>query len=299
MTLPNFIVIGAAKAGTSSLWHYLNQHPEVYMSPVKEPGFFAWEGDELDFQGPGDQERRLPINNYEDYCKLFENVGNEIAIGEACTDYLYSPKAPKKIRYYIPDAKLIAILRNPVDRAYSQFLGNTKDGYEPLNDFSQALKEEENRINNNWHYRWHYRARGFYYMQLSRYFNEFDPNQIRIYLYEDWVSNPIEILQDIFEFIGITKEFIPDTSVRLNSSPLQIKNKKLHNFLNQRNLGKTILKPLFPKQVRKQIRNFFINQNLTKSSLTSKQRKQLIKTYRQDILNLQQLIGRDLSNWLK
>jgi len=299
MRLPNFHILGTAKAGTTSLYAYLKQHPQIYMSPVKEAGFFAWEGDNLDFQGPRDQERRLPINNYEDYCKLFENVRDEIAIGEACTDYLYSPKAPKNIRFYTPEAKLIAILRNPVDRAYSQFLGNTKDGYEPLNNFSQALKEEENRIKNNWHYRWHYRARGFYYTQLSRYFQEFDSNQIKIYLYEDWVNNTLEIIQDIFEFIGVTKEFKPDTSVRLNSSPLQIKNKNVHKFLTQPNIGKKILKPLFPKQLRKQISNFFINQNLTKSSLTTKQRKQLIETYREDILNLQELIGRDLSHWLK
>lgn len=297
--MPNFLVIGAAKSGSTSLYAYLKQHPQIYMSPVKEPGFFAWEGDSLDFRGPGDRERTLPINNLKEYVTLFDGVTNEIAIGEACTDYLYSSQAPERICHYIPDAKLVAILRDPTERAFSQFLGNTKGGYEPLTNFAQAIAEEDSRISNNWHYRWHYRARGFYYTQLMRYLDEFDRSQLKIYFYEDWNANPIKILQDIFLFLGVDNTFIPDISTKLNTAPLAPKNKILDKLLQTQNPIKSILKPFFPKEVRTRIWSKFKNQNLAKPTLSPAMRQQLIQVYREDILKLQGLLQRDLSRWLQ
>ena len=116
MTMPNFLIVGAQKAGTTSLHYYLKQHPQIYMSLRKEPHFF--EGMHWDFYRPG--RIMLPVTDLADYQALFEGVTDEKAIGEASASYLYSPKAPTLIKRSIPDARLIAILRNPADRSVLQ-----------------------------------------------------------------------------------------------------------------------------------------------------------------------------------
>src|SRR3954452_17434204 len=123
MTMPNFLIVGAAKSGTTSLYYYLKQHPQVFVSPVKEPKFFAYEGEKVVYRGPGDAEnnRRL-VNNLADYRALFGGANGAKAIGEASPVYLYSPKACERIRHYLPDAKLFVILRDPAERAYPSFL---------------------------------------------------------------------------------------------------------------------------------------------------------------------------------
>lgn len=291
MNLPNFLVIGAAKAGTTSLYAYLKQHPQVYMSPMKGTGFFDCEGEKLNYQGPGDMQRRLPINNLKDYCAMFKGVSGEIAIGEACTDYLYSAKAPERIYHYIPDVKLIAILRDPAQRAYSQYIGNVRDGYEPQADFAQALAEEEERIVNNWHLRWHYKQRGFYYTQLKRYFKIFDPKQIKVFLYEDYLYKPKEFLKDIFKLLEVDDTFIPNMDVKRNVSKTP-KNEQIYQSLtfakDKLPFGKTML-------------NLWLERILPadKPKLAPEIRQQLISDYQEDILKLQNLIERDLSRWLQ
>ena len=143
MVLPNFLIIGAAKSGTTSLYSYLNQHPQVYFSPFKEPRFFALEGKEVNYQGPSQVVNQKAINTIDEYEKLFAGVTDEVAIGEASTLYLYSPEAPAKIKQYIPQVKLIAILRNPIDRAYSGYCHLVRDGYESnrADDIGNSSKE--------------------------------------------------------------------------------------------------------------------------------------------------------------
>ena len=123
MIMPNFLIVGAAKAGTTALHEYLQQHPQIYMTPTKETNFLAFEGEVLNFHGPGDESLQdFSITDLKTYQAEFQQVTNELAIGEACPSYLYLPKAAKRIKQYIPDTRLIAILRNPVERAYANFL---------------------------------------------------------------------------------------------------------------------------------------------------------------------------------
>src|SRR5271165_7099493 len=120
--LPSFLVLGTAKAGTSSLYTYLKQHPDVYLSPTTELNFFAHQGGELNFRGPGDLEYVWDdslVATYEDYRKQFAGVRQETAVGEFSTHNLYSPQAPALIKRYVPNARMIAILRNPAERAFS------------------------------------------------------------------------------------------------------------------------------------------------------------------------------------
>lgn len=297
MTMPNFLILGAAKTGTTSLYRYLKQHPDIYMSPSKEPRFFVFEGETLDYQGPGDREETAQTD-LSSYAALFNGVDGEKAIGEASTMYLWSPKAPQRIHHHIPDAKLIAILRDPVDRAYSNFLHMVQARREPLSDFAEAIEREEERIRSHWWPFWYYKQQGFYYEQLKRYLSLFAQAQMAIYLYEDLQNSPLEMMGDIFSFLEVDDRFTPDISERVRKARPIPKNKILHSLLTQPNPLKSALKSVFPSKLRQQVASSVKEKNLVKLKPSEEVRQQLIEEYREDILNLQDLIGRDLSKWL-
>lgn len=305
MTMPNFLIIGAGKSGTTALYHYLKQHPQIYMSPMKEPKFFAFEGQQLNFQGPsGDKVNRTAITDIEAYRALFQGVLDEVAVGEASPEYLHNPRAPERIRHHIPNAKLVAILRNPVDRAYAGYLMQVREGRETFSDFGRALQEEETRIHNNWTFG-HYVSGGFYYAQLKRYFDTFNRDQIRVYLNEDLSTDAPDLLREVFQFLGVDETFLPDLSVRYNVSGIP-KNKVLHALMLGLNPIKPVLKTLLPSGLGTSLRDRYTDiraryfeHNLVKPQLSPELRQQLIKTYREDILKLQDLIQRDLSKWLE
>jgi hypothetical protein len=294
--MPNFFVVGAQKAGTTSLYHYLNQHPEVYMSPRKEPHFF--EGMHSAFYRPG---RRLtPVTDVGDYQALFEGAKDERAIGEASASYLYSPRAPTLIKRSIPDAKLIAVLRNPADRAYSNFLHCVQVGREPLASFAEALRAEEGRIRDKWGPLWHYKQKGFYYAQVKRYFDTFGRDQVGVWLYEDLKAEPVRMLRDIFRFLDVDVAFAPDVSIAHNTSGLP-RNKTLYILAKKLTawnsaLNAALLERLLPAGARHYIRSRILDKP---PPLPTEVRRQLTGGYREDILKLQGLIGRDLSPWLQ
>lgn len=298
MTMPNFLLIGTQKGGTTALAFHLAKHPQIYLSPVKEPGFFDFEGHKPNFCGPGDRQLyRFVTTDIQAYRQLFEGVSDEIAIGEATTWYLYSPKAPERIHQYIPDVKLIAILRNPIDRAYSAFMHAIRDERETLSDFAAALDQEETRIKQNWEYLWRYKQMGFYSVQLQRYFDLFDRSQIRVYLYEDLNNSPTKLLEDICQFLKVDEAHMPTMSQRLNTSGMP-KNKLLNQLLKKPNPLKSTLKFLVPShKMRWYISIKLRNQNLVKPKMPSAIKHKLLEAYNQDILKLQDLIDRDLSSW--
>ena len=297
VTMPNFLIIGAMKAGTTALYSYLEQHPEVYMSPVKEPNFFCFEDETLDFRAPQDQEgiNRTSVTGIDDYGALFGGVRGEAAIGEASHWYLYHPKAPERIRRHVPGARLIAVLRNPVDRAYSQFLHFVRDGQEPLTDFARALEEEDRRIRAHWAFG-RYASRGFYYAQLKRYYDLFDRSQIQVHLYEDLKSDAQGLLRDTFRFLEVDPDFVPELSVQPNVSGIP-RNRVLHEVLTGSGRTKAVLKQHLPAGVLR-LANGLKNRNLTKPQLSPELRLRMTEMYREDILSLEGLIDRDLSAWL-
>jgi hypothetical protein len=193
---------------------------------------------------------------------------------------------------------MIAILRHPVDRAYSHFQMLIREGHEFIKDFTQALKEEEIRIKKNWGPGYHYKNNGFYSIQLKRYFKLFDRNQVRIHLYDDLTANPLSLMQNIFQFLGVNDQFIPDLSKKHNQSDFQEKEIP-HIFSAMRSPIKTILRPFIPEAVRKRLRQIKTKEIVKPSPLSPETRKELTKIYREDILELQDLIQRDLSKWLE
>lgn len=306
--LPNFLVIGAGKSGTTSLYHYLRQHPDVYMSPVKEPLFFAAEGGKISYPGPDGRTMSRATNpgavtNIEDYRALFADVSGEKAVGEASPQYLYAPEAPGRIKRYVPEAKLVAVLRNPVERAYSAFLHRTRLGREPLADFSEALREEENRMREGWGLSFHYRNKGFYYAQLSRYFDTFGPDRVRVHLYEDLKADPVGVSQDIFRFLGVNDAFVPDASVSYNTAGAP--KSGIVSALVKRMGPAIFLRRRLPLGIRRRLPLARAGGRLKGLAfvepppLPPEAREELISEYRKDISKLQGLIGRDLSGWLR
>ena len=292
MTMPNFLIIGAMKSGTTALYYYLEQHPEIYMSPVKEPNFFSSQ----------EQENAADaVTNIGTYQHLFRGGSGKKALGEASHSYLYEPRAAAEIRRYVPEAKLIAILRNPIDRAYSHFLHMVRSGTEPLDDFAQALREEEVGIHNE-RTSQDYIGRGLYYDQLKRYFGIFPQEQVRVYLYEDLSGAPISTVQDAFRFLKVDDSFVPDVSLRRNVSG-DPKYKTLDGLLRRQSRIKHAAKIYLPARMRWRLSKTFDDlktRNLAEPPpVQSKVRRQLIGVYREDILKVQELIHRDLSGWLE
>lgn len=295
MTLPNFLIIGAAKAGTSSLYSYLKEHPQIYMSSEKEPRYFTPELYSIYNNGVRQGGRRKALD-FAQYCQLFAEASDEIALGEASTEYLYIPQAPERISKCIPDVKLIAILRNPVERAFSAFCYQTRDGYETLT-FEQALQAEEKRIKDGFRPGWHYKQVGFYSAQIKRYLEKFHPEQIRIYLYEELEENSSAVVRDVYQFLEVDENFTPDLT-RQNVSGIP-KSRLLQDIFTKDNPLKSAVKPFLPIKLRKSIYRGISKRNLgAKPVLSLKTSQELIELYREDIARLQTLIQKDLSHWL-
>ena len=300
--LPNFLIVGAAKAGTTSLYYYLREHPEIYMSPIKEPKFITSNFLKFPFKGIGDDlvEKNI-IKNFESYQKLFLGVKNEKAIGEASADNLYYyKKSINYIKKILGEVKIIIILRNPIDRAFSAYSHLMRDNREFLT-FEDALKQEENRKKKNWEFIWYYKDVGFYYNQVKAYLENF--SEVKVYLYDDLKKDPLSLVQDIYRFLEVDDSFIPKSiGERFNVSGVP-KNKFLHEFLTKPNPVKSAIKPLvkliLPKETRQRLLNKLLQKNLKKPEMKPETREYLKGLYREDILKLQDLIKKDLSHWLK
>ena len=293
---PNFIIIGAMKAATTSIYTYLKQHPDIFMTKVKEPMFFNNFNQNTDFKVLGNKSKK--VNSLLDYFSMFGSVKNESAIGEASPVYIYNEKAPYLIKEHLPDVKIIAILRQPTDRAYSNFLHTKRADRENVNSFGQAIKIEKERISDNWSPLYHYIQKGFYSVQLKRYYNLFPKENIKVYLFEDVVKNPKETLKDIFKFLNVDENIEIDVSKKSNVSGTP---KGILGFI----LKKMRYYNLMPKFAISDYLPTFIINLLFKSvykdteKLDSVLRKELTdKYYREEILKLEKLIDRDLSNWL-
>lgn len=308
MTLPNFLVIGAAKSGTTALYEYLKPHPQIFMSEIKEPHFFAMQGQEVVFHGPKDQEYvdQEFVNTQEAYEALFADVVDEVAIGEASAFYLYyAERTAPRIRAAVPDAKLIVLLRNPTKRAYSSYTHMMRDVRETMS-FEDALKQEETRIQAGWFPIWHYVNAGFYYENLKRFFDLFPQEQIRVYLQDDFKKDSSAIVRDVYEYLGVDPDFQAEMGQSHNVSyiPKRRNLQRVRQFLLQpNNPVKDAIKPLLPAKMRKRMVRSVANRieeaNFERIAIPPETHAHLIHIFQDDILKLQTLIDRDLSAWLK
>jgi Sulfotransferase family len=303
MTLPNFLVIGAAKAGTNALYRFLQEHPQVYMSPWKEPKFFAFESaEDLGFRAANGCE--APVNatvvlERQEYEQLFDAARGELARGEASPHYLYAEKAPKRIKALVPDMKLVAVLRNPIDRAFSSYQHLVRDGLEPL-DFGAALDAEPARIADHYAFLYRYTDLGFYTRQLSRYDKLFPADQLLILLYDDLRRDPESTCRRLFSFLGVDDSFVPTRSEDYNLSGVP-RNRLLHRLLNPSAPMKRRLWQAAPGRLRDpllRLQTRMVNRNLERQSMPARERDRLRNVFKQEVTKLEKRLDRDLSHWL-
>jgi hypothetical protein len=294
--LPNLLILGAAKSGTTSLYGILSQHPDVFMSRFKEPTFFVWEGRKYDIVGPGvEQIGKRMVKDIDSYLRLFSDASHERIRGEASTGYLHTPGVAQRIRHRVPEAKLMAILRNPIDRAYSAFLHAQRLGLEPMSDFEQALDDEPHRVRTGWIGLTTYTTVGMYAEQLERYIAIFPCQQMRIYLFEDLIRDPIGLAQDAFRYLGVDDSYEPDVSMQANrgSAARSVRLASLFRMLRATSVGQR-------SRLGRSVRAFIggLNEG-PKGQLEPNVRRRLAAVFEADVDKLSRLLGRDLSPWLE
>lgn len=297
MSLPNFLHVGAAKTGTTSTYFYLRQHPEIFMSSKKGPEFFVSRFRNGHGRGPGDGAKQT-VSDEADYRALFEQAGDARVIGESSVSYLYHhEEAIPLIRSWLGDPAILITLRNPADLAFSSFIHLSRQGRETLT-FEAALEAESERVDQAWHYHWHYRRLGLFARQVEAYRKHF--SRVHIFLLEDLEKDPVACMQSLYRFLGVDSEFVPDTSVRYNQGGLP-RSRLLYRLLMSG--GKT--RPgnlagadrILDEQLLLRWRERLRSRVLDRQSPNNATREALLATYRGDVQKLEALLDRDLSGW--
>jgi hypothetical protein len=209
--LPNFLIIGAARCGTTTLYEYLQEHPDIYLPKSKrpEPHFFLKE-----------KEYKKTIHYYSQ--KYFSDVQEQKAIGEASTSYICHEFVAERIQNHLPDVKLIVMLRHPVERAYSNYWHTVKSGLETVS-FEEAVLTERGRLAAITDPTWleiepfAYVKRGFYYKQLKTYLQYFARSQILVLLLDDLERTPLNTMSSVYDFLGVDNSFLPSSLGRIDN----------------------------------------------------------------------------------
>lgn len=295
---PDFLIVGAAKAGTTYLFNRLNEHPEVYIPKIKECRFFS----QLpkNFKGLGAEFfTNEGITNPQEYFDLFKHKEKYLC-GDISNDYLYYyDRTIENIKKYLSvNVKIVIILRNPVERAYSNYMHHVRDGWENLS-FEKALEAEKDRIKNNWGWSYHYFKAGLYYEQVKAYLDNFE--KVKIILYDDLKNE--KTINELFKFLNLDT-IKKDTSINKYNVSGKPRSKFIHNILTKNNrILRTIARILRPITSNK-IKSYFydiqqklIHKNLIKEPLREDMRQQTNQLYLSDISNLEKLINRDLDKW--
>jgi len=300
--LPNFLIVGAAKSGTTSVYEYLNDHPQVYMSPVKEPYFFSFMDTVPDFRGPFDEKTNKEeiITSRTEYELLYEGVTDEIAIGESSNAYLYLEGTAENIKKLVPACKIVIILRDPVSRAFSHFLQHKMLGTETL-EFEKAIEKENERKQKNWRWHYQYADQGMYYGQVKRYLDVFGREQVKVYLFDNLVADPAQMMINLGQFLGIDPEFYNNYDFqRFNKTGLP-KSQTMHHLIRHQNPVRKIAHAVVPLFLRERMVSFIekINYNYEdKPTLDPDTKMKLKRLFEPDIKKTAGLIGRDLTMWL-
>lgn len=296
--LPDFLIVGAARSATTSLFYYLKNYDEIYMPVRKEPWFFSYADNPPGYSSPGAYD---VVYKLEDYIALFKAARNDQIIGEASPSYLFTyDTAIRNIKNVYGELhkklKLIIILRNPVERAYSHFMLHKRGYKEPL-DFGKAIEQETiaARRRDNWDIFYDYISCGLYYAQVKAYLEEFP--RVKVLLYEDLAREPGKALREICEFLSV--DFREDVKLeRLNKSGVP-KFGLLNELINKSSLFKNILMAVIPESVRKRMKHKAYKVNMKQVGMSPGHREFLYPFFAADIENLSGLLKRDLSIWHK
>ena len=299
--LPDFFIIGASRGGTTTLYFLLNQHPNIFFPEQKEPFFFSFNEQpppykDSDLSGIGGKK---VIWKFEDYVKLFEIAKDDQIIGESSTSYLYTyDLSIEHMRSLYgekcKEVRIVAVLRNPVDRAFSHYLLLVKSGREPF-PFEKAIHPPiiERRLAKLWDY--DYIEYGMYYKRIKAYMDTFQ--HVKIYLFEDLLE-PKRLLEDLFTFLGIDSDITIDTNIMANPSGVPASRLFVHFLLKAPKYGRIFIPGKYRLQLVR-IRDALLRRLMKRPRMERATRKKLIDVFRSDVLELQKLIHRDLSPWLE
>jgi hypothetical protein len=309
---PSFFIVGAAKAGTTSVADYLSQHPQIYMCPVKEPHFFARDirlnelrpllkkrlrqtDPDAVIQSEGKIKlHRAFITEPTQYQKLFSFADKELIAGEASPSYLYSEVAAREIHSYNPDAKIIILLREPVSRAFSHYLMDLRLGY-TNGSFEEALAEDADAATNSWGSRSHYRELGLYSAQVKRYMDVLPKNQILILLYDELQADTAAAVQKILRFLQVESDVTALDLSAKNTAVVSRFNLGLQSALAEK--IKIKLNPLLGDSLlKKKLKKLFYKKPSQAQPATGTE-KMLKEYFSKDIQQLEQLTGINLQTW--
>jgi hypothetical protein len=275
--LPNFLIIGAMKSGTTSVYGHLKEHPDVFMPAHKEPEFFS---DETVW--------KKGVSWYE---SLFNGRSTEKAVGEASTGYAKYPAFPyaaERIAKLLPDVKLIYVIRSPIERIYSHYVHNYYAGRE-MRNLNEAVLEDE-----------HYIQVSRYYMQIEHYLKYFPRENLKVVILDDLKTEPLAVMQDIYQFLGVDSSFIPKT---INEKKHQSKNKQGRENSLMKKIKKLPFYHSISSRLSEQTKSW-LNPFLRKyvqvpEKLSGETRERLVEKLKQDVEQLSEYLVRDLTVWLQ
>lgn len=288
MIRPNLFIVGAPKAGTTSLYKYLTRHPDIFMSTPKEVNYFS-SGEIIRQQL---YYKSYSVNTLKDYEQLFINGKNKKIVGEASVSYLFYPEVPEKIYKFNPKAKIIILLRDPIERGFSHYLMDLRLGLVNIPFDDIILKTSyEKKINL---YYQQYVKLGFYYEQVKRYFDTFGKNQVKILLTEEINCDITNVLSSIYTFLEISDEQIPNVKKKYNV--YRSTNNKILKILYSFKILRLFMSLILTNNKKDSIKNLlFTDKN--KPTINQKTREHLLHIYKFDNLKLEELISRNLSHW--
>lgn len=298
---PNLFIVGAAKCGTTSLYYHLMKHPEIYFCEVvKEPYYFSTKYAKIPHHGKEDEindNKRTSLKTFEHYLELFKDAKDEKIIGEASTDYLYFYQVADDIKAINPDAKIVISLRNPIDRAFSAYYHQVSKDRENLS-FEKALEAEESRIKDNYSFIWRYKDVGLYAKRVKHFLDVFGPDKVKIILFDDIKNDITSVVRDVLAFLELDSDLKVNASEKHRATGVY-RFKKFNDLMFKQTFVRKILQKLLSQKARNRLLLKLTNMNLKKPQMNSDTRKHLIEYFKEDILETEKIIGRDLQHWLK
>ena len=290
--MPNFLIVGAAKAGTTSLYEYLRQHPDIFMPEWKELSFFI--GDPF---GPL---HKVKKSQY--YYKVFADAHDYKAVGEASTSYLFDADAPDIIREKLGLIKIIIILRDPVAMSYSLYSHQVRKEGETSADFESALEAEDRRRHSShfkkscygWHANYYYYHRGLYFEQVKRYLDTFGKERVKVLLFNELANDSIRVVQEVYRFLEIDDTYVPDIKVHNPAGGII----SIPKFWEDAGLFLKTFQFVFSKNLVKKIPHFLRNiGRKPPPPINPETAQRLREKFQNDICRLEHLIEKDLSAW--
>jgi hypothetical protein len=302
MNKPNLFLVGQPKSGTTALHQFLGQHPEIFMSSIKEPHFFC-----RDFHLESDlyyqAHRFFDFREESEYLELFAQAKGEEILGESSTNYLYSQVAAENIYKFNPETKIIIILREPADFLYSLHSHYVKFTEENEPDFDRALAKETSRRQGKFDSPrvtspsyLYYSDRVSYYDQVKRYYDIFDRSQIKVILFEDFRAENERIYREVLEFLDVDPTFIPQyESINVNK---EVRFQALNNLVNNpilKNISKNLISQEFNEFIRDQIVERFLWHQAPKPKMPEETKIKLMQQYQPEVIRIGKLIDIDLA----